>query len=60
MDLKEVALEFVKIYYSCHPDKLPDDKEKAYTEMSKLHGQYKEKLIKSAQKKSEDFFSDRF
>jgi len=60
MDLNEIALEFVKIYYSCHGDKLPADKEKAFLEMSGLHTNYKEKLIKKAQRKSEDFFSDRF
>ena len=25
MDFNELALEFVKIYYSCHPAKLPED-----------------------------------
>lgn len=60
MDLNQIALEFVKIYFSCHPDKLPDDKEKAFKEMSGLHGNYKEKLINKAQRKSEDFFSDKF
>jgi hypothetical protein len=60
MDLNEIALEFVKIYYSCHSGKLPEDKEKAFLEISDLHKNYKEKLIKKAQRKSEDFFSDRF
>ena len=28
----ETALEMVKIYYSCHPNKLPEDTEKAFQE----------------------------
>jgi hypothetical protein len=60
MDLKQVAMEYVKVYYSCYPDKLPEDKDKAYEEMSQLYSKYKNKLIQSAQKKSEDFFSDKF
>jgi curved DNA-binding protein CbpA len=60
MDFKELALEFVKLYFSCHPDQLPTDKEKAFQEMNKLHGKYKSHLIDKATKKSEDFFSDKF
>ena len=60
MDLKEVAMEYVKIYYACHAGKLPEDKDKAYEEMSQLYSKYKNKLIQSAQKKSQDFFSDKF
>ena len=60
MDLKQVAMEYVKVYYSCYPNKLPEDKDKAYDQMSQLYSKYKNKLIQSAQKKSEDFFSDKF
>lgn len=60
MDLKAVAMEYVKIYYACYPGKLPEDQDKAYEEMSKLYSKYKNKLIQSAQRKSEDFFSDKF
>ena len=60
MDFKEVALEFVKLYYRCHPDKLPEDQEKAFQEMNSLHGKYKTRLIDKATKQSEDFFSDKF
>jgi len=59
MDFNEIALEFVKIYYSCHPAKLPDDKEKAFQEINQLHGKYKSHLIDKATKKSQDFFSDK-
>lgn len=59
MDFKELALEYVKIYFSCHSDKLPEDKEKAFREMDKLYGRYKSHLIDEATRKSEDFFSDK-
>lgn len=59
MDFNEIALEFVKIYFACHPNKLSEDQEKAFQEMSKLHGKYKNKLIERAHRKSEDFFSDK-
>ncbi len=59
MDFNEIALEFVKIYYSCHPDKLPEDKDKAFQEINQLHGKFKSKLIDKAHRKSEDFFSDK-
>ena len=59
MDLNDLALEFVRIYYTSHPGKLPEDKEKAYQEMSSLHGKYKSHLIATATKKSQDFFSDK-
>lgn len=50
----------MKIYYACHPEKLPADTEKAFQEMVKLHGDYKKKLIDKGIKKNEDFFSDKF
>ena len=56
----ETAMEFVKIYYSCHPGQLPQDKDKAFSDMQKLHGKFKEKLIEGGIRKNEDFFSDRF
>jgi hypothetical protein len=59
MDFNELALEFVKIYYACYPGNLPEDKEKAFEEINKLHGKFKSHLIDKATKKSEDFFSDK-
>ncbi len=59
MDMNEVALEFAKIYYACHPAKLSEDKEKAFQDINQLHGKYKSRLIDSATKKSQDFFSDK-
>ncbi|RMG65234.1 MAG: hypothetical protein D6715_08735 [Calditrichaeota bacterium] len=60
MDFKQIALEYVKLYFTCHPEELPKDREKAFKEMSRLYTNYKNKLIESAHKKSEDFFSDKF
>jgi len=59
MDLNDLALEFVRIYYTSHPDKLPEDREKAFQEMNSMHGKYKSHLIATATKKSQDFFSDK-
>ena len=56
----ETALEFLKIYSDCHPDKLPADQEQAFQEMLKLHSSYKEKLIEKGIKRNQDFFSDKF
>lgn len=56
----ETALEFMKIYYACHPGKLPEDTEKAFNEMQKLYSNYKNKLIERGMKRNEDFFQDKF
>ena len=56
----EMAVEFMRIYYSCHPDQLPKDKEKAFQEMNSLHASFKHKLIEKGIKKNTDFFSDKF
>ena len=56
----ETALEFLRIYYACHPGKLPEDEEKAFKEMSRMFGVFKKKLIDRGFKKNEDFFSDKF
>lgn len=56
----EMAMEMLKIYYSCHPGKMPEDKEKAFQEMITLHGKFKNKLIDQGVKRNEDFFRDKF
>ena len=56
----EMAMEFMKIYYSCHPGKMPEDKEKAFKEMQQLHARFKEHLIEQGIRRNEDFFSDKF
>ena len=59
MDFKDLALEFVKIYFAAHPEKVPEDVEKAFQEINRVHGKYKAHLIDKYTKKSEDFFSDK-
>ena len=56
----DTALEFMKIYFSCHPQKLPEDSAKAFSEMQKVFGSYKEKLIEKGIKRNTDFFKDKF
>ena len=56
----DTALEFMKIYFTCNPEKLPKDPEKAFAEMQKIFGSYEEKLIEKGIKKNTDFFSDKF
>ena len=56
----ETALEFMRIYFSCHPKKLPEDPEKAFKEMNRIFGSYKEKLIEKGIKRNTDFFKDKF
>ncbi|HQU73907.1 MAG: hypothetical protein KDI06_22985 [Calditrichaeota bacterium] len=56
----EVALEFLKIYYTCHPQELPKDRDKAFKEMMQLHSKIKNELIEKDIKKNKDFFRDQF
>ncbi len=55
----EMAMEFMKIFYSCHPKQLPEDKDKAFKEMLSLHAKFKNQLIDQGIKRNEDFFSDK-
>ncbi len=56
----DTALEFMKIYFTCNPEKLPKEADKAFVEMQKIFSSYKEKLIEKGIKKNTDFFSDKF
>ncbi len=56
----ETAMEMLKIYFSCHPNRLPEDADKAFKEMSRLYSDFKGKLIDQGMKRNEDFFSDKF
>jgi len=56
----ETALEFMRIYYACHPEKLPADKGEAFGEMVKLDASFKGRLIEQGIKKNKDFFNDQF
>ncbi len=55
----EMAMEMLRIYFSCHPDKLPADEDKALKELLRLHGKFKNELIERGIRRNEDFFSDK-
>ena len=56
----ETAMEMVKLYFTCHPERLPEDKDKAFQEMAKMLAEFKNKLIDQGIRKNEDFFKDQF
>lgn len=60
MDKDAIAVEFLKIYYSCYPGKLSENPDKAFEEMSKLHKKYKGRVIGDLKKKSERFVDNYF
>jgi hypothetical protein len=57
MDLKTEALEYVKIYFSVHPDELPREAKAALKKMKQLQKDFKNQLIAGEHKASEDFFN---
>jgi hypothetical protein len=44
--------EYLKIYFTCHPQELPKDPEKAFELLSKLHKKYKNIFIDDFKAKS--------
>ncbi len=58
MDFNQIALEYTKLYFTCHPEKLPEDELEALHKMQEVHGLYKNKIIVKQTKKNEDFFRD--
>jgi len=57
MDFKTEAMEYVKIYFSAHPEELPKDSKEAIGKMKKLHTEYKNTLIEGEHRRSEEFFT---
>ncbi len=51
--------EYLKIYFSCHPEELPKDPEKAFELLGTLHKKYKNRFIDDFKAKSGKFV-DRF
>ena len=47
--------EYLKIYFSCHPEELPKDPQKAFELMSQLHKKYKNIFIDDMKTKSGKF-----
>jgi hypothetical protein len=60
MDKDALAVEFIKIYFSCHPNKLPKDQEQAFEEILSLHKKFKNRVIGDLKKKSERFVDNYF
>lgn len=60
MDKDLLAVEFVKIYLSSHPDKISDDPDKAFELISSLHKKYKSKIMGDLKNKSERFVDNYF
>ena len=60
MDKEILAVEFLKIYFSSHPDKIPEDADKAFELMTNLHKKYKNKVIGDLKNKSERFVDNYF
>ena len=60
MDKDALAVEFIKIYFKSNPGLIPEDSEKAYEVISKLHKKYKNKIIADLKDKSEKFVDNYF
>lgn len=59
MDKDLISIEYVKIYFSCHPDELPKDSMKALEKIQGIHKKYKNKIIDDFKTKS-DKYVDKF
>jgi hypothetical protein len=55
MDKDMMVSEYIRIYFSCHPQELPKDPEKAFQLMSQLHKKYKNIFIDDFKAKSSKF-----
>ncbi len=60
MDKDLLVAEFLKIYFSAHPDKIPKDSDKAFELFHKLHKRYKTRYITDFKQKSEKFVNKFF
>lgn len=59
MDKDLLIVEYLKIYFSSHPEKVPDDPDKAFKLFQQMHKKYKGKYITEFKEKSEKYV-DRF
>jgi hypothetical protein len=55
MDKDIMVSEYIRIYFSCHPQELPKDPEKAFQLMSQLHKKYKNIFMDDFKAKSSKF-----
>ena len=55
MDKDLIVVEFLKIYFNSHPEKVPEDTYKAFDFFQQLHKRYKYKFLSDHKQKSEKF-----
>ena len=55
MDKDSLAVEFLKIYFSCYPGKLPEDEKQAFELLHKMHKKYKISMFDELKSKSEKY-----
>ena len=60
MDKDALTVEFLKIYFNSHPEKIPEDSDKAFELIQGLHKKYKNKVIGDLKNKSERFVDNYF
>lgn len=60
MDKEHAVVEYLKIYFNSHPDKVPEDADKAFELFQRLHKKYKSKMITDFKQKSEKFVDNYF
>lgn len=54
-DKEMLVVEYLKIYFQAHPEKVPEDTDQAFSLFQKLHKKYKVKFIADFKEKSEKF-----
>jgi len=55
MDKEQAAIEYMKVYFNSHPEKVPEDVNKAFELFQKIHKKYKSKMITDFKQKSEKY-----
>ncbi|APF19149.1 hypothetical protein [Caldithrix abyssi] len=59
MDKDHLIVEYMRIYFHSHPEKVPDNPDEAFALFQKMHKKYKTKYINEFKEKSEKYV-DRF
>ncbi len=59
MDKDHLIVEYMRIYFNSHPEKVPDNPDEAFELFQKMHKKYKNKYINEFKEKSEKYV-DRF
>jgi hypothetical protein len=59
MDKDLLIVEYLRIYFTAHPDQVPQNPDEAFKLFQKMHKKYKAKFISEFKEKSEKYV-DRF